>query len=150
MTLRNLFPLFVLLVVFVAASCTQKKQEEGDGEHHAASADAWKEMDDFHMVMAESFHPYKDSAYLDPAIKNSTSLVAAAENWAKAPLPDRVDNDDTKARLKELTEATVAFADIANSGDPDKIGESLTALHDLFHELQETWYGAAAEHDEHH
>jgi len=149
MTLKNVFYLLIMLVVFSAASCTQKKHKSSE-EHHGVSTDEWKEMDEFHMVMAESFHPFKDSSNLEPAIKNSAAMVSAAESWANAPLPDQVDNDETRAKLKELTEATVAFADMVNNSDPQKIGESLTAMHDLFHDLQETWYGAAAGHDEHH
>lgn len=149
MNLRHAFYVLTMLVVFGTVSCTQK-EHKSSVEHHGVSSDEWKEMDEFHMVMAESFHPYKDSSNLEPAIKNSEAMIAAAERWANAPLPEQVDNDETKAKLKELTDATADFADIVNNGDPQKIGESLTAMHDLFHELQETWYGAAAGHDEHH
>jgi hypothetical protein len=87
-------------------------------------------MDDFHMVMAESFHPFKDSSNLEPAIKNATELAAAADRWANAELPDKVDNDDTKTKLQQLKTNADDFVGIANAADQQEIGSALTALHD--------------------
>jgi hypothetical protein len=95
---------FVLLVL--AFACSGKKdgsgKEETDG-HHAASGEEWKEMDDFHMIMAESFHPYKDSSNLEPAKQNADAIVASAEKWANAPLPEKFEGDDEiKFKLEQL------------------------------------------------
>jgi len=45
-------------VIFIA--CSGKKEGEHDAhDGQEMTSDHWKEMDDFHMVMAEAFHPYK-------------------------------------------------------------------------------------------
>jgi hypothetical protein len=107
-------------------------------------------MDEFHMIMAESFHPFRDSADLAPARANADSLVAAAERWLNSPLPEKVNNDGVKEKLQHLKEEADAFAIISKTDDQKAIGESLTKLHDLFHGLQEEWYGGHDEEHEHH
>lgn len=131
------FYLSILFFTMLIAACGNKKEE-------------WPEMDKFHMVMAESFHPYKDSLNLMPAKANATEMAKLAEQWAKASLPEKVDNDETKSQLAQLKTDTQAFIQISQSGDSVKIGESLTALHDQFHKLQEAWYGGHKEGEHKH
>ena len=98
------------------------------------------------MVMAESFHPFKDSADLEPAKASAAAMAAAAEKWRSSPLPKKVDNEETKAKLQQLERSAAAFVETATTGDDKVIGESLTKLHDLFHELQEAWYEGHGDH----
>ena len=138
---------YVLIIVAfaLAIACSGKK----DSAEEVANNDEWPEMDEFHMVMAESFHPYKDSSNMEPAKANAAEMARVAEKWANAPLPEKVNNDEVKADLAKLKEGTAAFIQIAQSGDTTKIAESLTSLHDAFHKLQEGWYGAGKEGNEH-
>jgi hypothetical protein len=135
---KSISYIFILFVFTLAIACGKKEE--------TASNEEWPEMDEFHMVMAESFHPYKDSANLEPAKANAAEMAKIAEKWANAALPEKVNNDETKADLNQLKTDAVAFIQISQSGDSTKIGESLTGLHDLFHKLQETWYGGGKEH----
>jgi hypothetical protein len=134
----------LLVLVF---ACSGKKggtenTEAGHEDHQAAAGDEWKEMDDFHMVMAESFHPYKDSSNLEPAKQNAAAMVASAEKWASAPLPEKFkDDDEIKYKLDQLKADASSFSELVKSGDEKAIGESLTKLHDLFHTIMESWYG---------
>jgi hypothetical protein len=138
-----LYSLLVLMMA-LAVACGGKKHEE------VANNDEWPEMDEFHMIMAESFHPYKDSSYLEPAKANASELAKVAGKWAGAALPEKVDNDEIKAHLTKLKSDADSFVQITQSGDSVKIGEALTALHDQFHKLQEAWYGGhKGEHDKH-
>lgn len=107
----------------------------------------WVEMDDFHFIMAESFHPYKDSLDLKPAKANAAAMATAAAKWADAPLPEKVNKDAVKTKLQQLKTETAAFADLVQSADDKTIGETLTKLHDLFHSIQEEWHGGHHEHD---
>ena len=52
--------------------------------------------------------------------------------------------------LQQLKTEADAFAIVSRTDDQKAIGESLTKLHDLFHELQEKWYGGGEEQHEHH
>jgi ABC-type Zn2+ transport system substrate-binding protein/surface adhesin len=152
MKVRSLFFL-TLLAAGVLSACSGKKDghdEHGhDHEHeHEVSKDEWKEMDDFHTLMADAFHPYKDSTNLEPAKTKAVALAAAADKWANAPLPEKVNNDEVKSKLETLKAGTASFVETVKSGDDRKIGDELTALHDQFHEIQEAWYGGG--HGEHH
>lgn len=132
----------VAFVILLTAACGNKKEEVANNEE-------WPEMDEFHMIMAESFHPFKDSANLEPAKANAAEMAKVAEKWANAPLPEKVDNDGTKAELTQLKNVANAFIQVSQEGDSIKIGESLTALHDQFHKLQESWYGDKKGEDHH-
>jgi hypothetical protein len=138
----------LIFATLLVVACGGKKHED------VANNEEWPEMDEFHMIMAESFHPFKDSANLEPAKANAAEMAKVAEKWANSPLPEKVDNDETKTTLTQLKNDANSFTQIVQSGDSVKIGESLTALHDQFHKLQESWYGGDkeeghGEHDEH-
>jgi hypothetical protein len=138
--------LTLMIVVFSVFACSGKKESSDK----VANNDEWPEMDEFHMVMAESFHPFKDSANLEPAKANASEMARVAEKWASAAIPEKVNNEEVKARLTQLKSDASAFIEVAQSGDTTKIGQSLTSLHDLFHELQESWYGEGKEHKHEH
>lgn len=133
----------LLLFLFVLASCGEKKEQTSETaeSEHEDDSQSWKEMDDFHMVMAETFHPYKDSSDLQPAKAKANELVAAADQWVSAPLPEKVNNGETKTKLQELKTEAEILRDLVQTGDDQKIGSQLTKLHNKFHEIQESWYG---------
>lgn len=133
--------IYTLAALFIF-SCASKK-EEAHGHPHEGSEQQgdWKEMDEFHMIMAETFHPYKDSANLEPVKTRAVELMAAAEQWASAGLPARVDNEEVKEKLKRLRSEAESLAESVRTADENVIAEQLTRLHDTFHEIQETWYG---------
>ncbi len=138
------YTLILFAFVFVLA-CSGKKDET------ASNNDEWPEMDEFHMIMAESFHPYKDSSNIEPAKANAAEMAKVAAKWANAALPEKVNNDEIKANLAQLKNDAAAFSQVVQSGDTTKIGESLTGLHEAFHKLQEAWYGGGKEDGhEHH
>jgi len=146
---KKLIPWAALSLMIIVIACSKKEEHHDDHENHEVSSDHWKEMDDFHMVMAEAFHPYKDSSNLEPAKQNAAALVEAADKWAQAELPEKFEGDDEiKFKLNQLKTDATTFAGVAKSGDDKAVGESLTKLHDLFHEIQESWYGGQS-HDEH-
>jgi hypothetical protein len=57
-------------------------------------------------------------------------------------LPERFSEDDEiKFKLNQLKVDASTFAEVVKTGDDKSVGQSLTKLHDLFHEIQESWYG---------
>lgn len=138
---KQLNLLLALGVVIASIGCTSKKEHHHDATEEHASHGEWKEMDDFHLVMAEAFHPFKDSSNLEPAKSYADSLVSAAEHWAEAPLPEKFKGDEEiRFKLNQLKVDASTFAKISREGDDKSVGQSLTKLHDLFHEIQESWY----------
>jgi outer membrane murein-binding lipoprotein Lpp len=146
--MKKIFLHAVLVACLAAAACSNKNADKASHEHGNADATEWKEMDDFHIIMAEAFHPYKDSANLAPAKENAPELAASAAKWAAAELPEKVNNDTVKEKLNQLSTQASSFASVVQAGDDEVIAESLTQLHDLFHEIQEAWYGGQG--GEHH
>lgn len=140
----NLMKLSWILFVLVAAACG-KKTESTSAE---ASSDEWPAMDSFHMIMAEAYHPYKDSANVEPVKRLAEEMAQAAADWQSQPLPETVNNDDMKARLSQLATGTRGLADRIKAGAPDdEIGAALTALHEGFHGITEAWHGGAEKHE---
>jgi hypothetical protein len=147
--------LLILSTAFIAllASCSDKKHEEDETTVVAETTDSdeWADMDSFHMVMAEAFHPYKDSANLEPAKQLAEEMAQEADKWASASLPEKVNTESVKALLTQLKTDTRSLADQVKNGAPDEaIGTSLKALHDSFHGIMEAWNGAGEEHEHEH
>jgi len=142
----------ITVVSLAIAACGHKQHDEGHDHDHGAEAASggagdWKEMDSFHMIMAETFHPYKDSSNLEPAKTHAEHLAMEADKWASSTLPEKVNNEETKEQLNKLKTDTRAFADRVKAGAPDaELATQLTAVHDLFHQIQESWYGGGGEH----
>ena len=124
------------LILLAAMACSKKATEE------TADAEEWPEMDSFHMVMAEAFHPFKDSTNLEPAKKLAEEMAVEAAKWQAAPIPEKVNNDNVKALLEKLKTDTRTFADGASADMTDEdLGKKLTSLHDEFHSIMEAWHG---------
>jgi hypothetical protein len=139
----------LLLSIFVLA-CGTKKDDHHEDASTSKGQKEWKEMDEFHMVMAEAFHPFKDSANLEPAKSKVSELVAAADKWSNAPIPEKVNNEEMKTKLQGLKSESMVLADVVQTGNDKAIGDQLVKLHDLFHEIQEAWYGGGHEHGHQH
>ena len=148
MAKQHILSVFAFALAIVMLACSTKKED--NHETQVAADDEWPQMDEFHMIMAESFHPFRDSADIGPAKANADSLVADAEQWLEAPIPEKVNSDEVIEMLQRLKSEADAFAIVSRTDDQEAIGESLTKLHDLFHELQEKWYGGGEEQHEHH
>lgn len=135
----------MLLLTFILTDCATKREDgraDGHAENHAPDDEhVWQEMDDFHLIMAETFHPYKDSSNLDPVKRRAAELMSSADKWASSPLPEKVDNAEVRSKLVKLKTEATTLAEQVRSADDNVIGEQLTRLHDTFHELQEAWYG---------
>jgi hypothetical protein len=148
MTKQNILYIIACVLAIVITACTTKKENQHETDVVVAD-DEWPQMDEFHMIMAESFHPFRDSADIGPAKANADSMVVAADHWLNSPIPAKVNNDEVKEMLQHLKSEAEAFAIISKTDDPKAIGESLTNLHDHFHELQEVWYGGGEQHEHH-
>ena len=142
MNVQSLSNKCFLILILIALGCTGKKEDNHDhGSRSALDESVWEPMDNFHMVMAETFHPYKDSANLEPVKTQAAELVTLANAWVQAPLPEKMDNDEVKSNLQKLQQQATGLAESVKVADENVIGDRLSQLHDTFHELQEAWYG---------
>lgn len=141
-----------LVVILALAACTAKKETSATEEaktEETEKAEEWPAMDAYHFAMAEAFHPFKDSANLEPVKVQAAELAKAAETWVNAPLPEKVNNEDIKAKLQALKTDSDALAALVATGTNEEIGAALTSLHDKFHEIQEAWYGGGGHGHKH-
>ena len=140
-----LFSLAALTLLFACAG------KQHDHQHEATASDSvWIGMDEFHFVMAESFHPYKDSSNLEPAKKFAREMDSVAGIWVSAARPEKVNTDAVKEKMDKLKVDTKLFADAVKVEADSTLAKSLTDLHDQFHALQEAWYGGHEQHGDNH
>ena len=137
---KLLLTYFTLTIFFALTACSVKHDTTQEHDEEALDNDEWPMMDEFHMIMAESFHPFRDSSNIDPAIANAAEMASLAENWSASTLPAKVNNQSVKDDLAVLKSETASFAQLVQEGDKQQIGDALTRLHDHFHKLQEAWH----------
>jgi hypothetical protein len=142
--------MFLMAIIFVTCSPKKEAEHEGGEDKVEGSTEVWVEMDKFHQVMADCYHPFKDSANLAPARTYAGAMATAAEKWVTSPLPSSVDSDQIKERLQLLKRQADEFEAVANTDDDVAIGESLSTLHDTFHGLQEAWYESKSDDEQTH
>lgn len=96
----------------------------------------WQEMDDFHTVMSQTWHPVEEGNY-QPIKERADELSEAAEAWKKSEIPAQyAAQKDLKKKLKELAKETRELAkEIEKGCSDDEIKEELKELHDLFHDI---------------
>jgi hypothetical protein len=129
----------VLVLMMVIFGCSKKSDDV-----------EWADMDSFHSIMADAYHPLKDSSNLQPAKDKAEAMAAEADKWSQAELPDKVNNDEMKAMLAELQTGTKDFASQVKSNVPDStLAKSLEELHNKFHKITEAWYAGGKEHEHH-
>lgn len=135
------------ILILLLAACTAKNSEQ------TAEYQEWKELQSFHLIMAEAFHPYKDSSNLEPAKGLAKEMAEEVTKWMGVALPEKVDNEEMKQKLHDLNIGSQDFLKVVSENAADSvIAQSLTDLHDTFHAIQEGWYGAGKkeDHSEHH
>lgn len=118
---------FLLLALLFAAGNTVNAQ-------HTSS---WKEMDAFHDVMSETFHP-SEEGNLQPIKTRIDEMVTKAKAWRKSSVPASYDAKKAKAKLKDLVKGAEALRKtIRNNGSDPDITKQLAELHDEFHYIME-------------
>ena len=132
MFMRN-FSYLVFVCLIVSCTAKHKKQERASG--------GWKELETFHMVMAEAYHPLKDSGNVAPAKKIIGRLADEAEKWAASTLPEQVNTAEMKEMLQTLKTDARALADeVGKVATDDVVKEKMERLHDQFHKIMEVWH----------
>lgn len=102
----------------------------------------WAEMESFHEVMSETFHPAEDGK-LEPIRTRANELAEKAKLWLDSKPPKSDNTKEIKALLTKLSTEAKALADsIANNATDEQVKKDLTALHNRYHEIIE------ARHDE--
>ena len=123
--MKRAFYLTALAVIIVGFTLSAQEKEV-----------AWPEMDAFHTVMSQTWHPVEDGNY-QPIRERADELAEVAETWRKSTIPAEYQaQKDIKKKLKELAKETKELAKEIKAGSSDEdIKEDLQELHDLFHAI---------------
>jgi hypothetical protein len=121
--MRKLTCLLLTAFLFVAAVNAQSKK--------------WKEMDEFHTIMSETFHPAEEGK-LEPIKSRSPEMVDKAMAWVRSTAPEGYDKKAVNVSLKELLRGAKELNGLVKANATDKaITDKLSSLHDTFHTIME-------------
>ena len=103
---------------------------------NAQETSTWPEMDAFHDVMSQTWHPIEEGNY-EPIHARSNELAEAAAAWKKSDIPGEYKAvKDIKKKLKELaTETKELNKEITKGCSDEEIKEDMEELHELFHDI---------------
>ena len=96
----------------------------------------WKEKDDFHKVMGQTFHPVEDGNYA-PIRERSGEMLEKAIAWQNSSIPAEFANvTGLKENLAKLVAGSESLNNKIKASCTDEVIKTdLTALHDVFHEI---------------
>jgi len=96
----------------------------------------WKELNDFHLVMAETFHPSEEGD-LKPIRERSGELLAKAQALQNGKIPPSFNTPEIKKSMVDLVKGASALNQLVLKKADDKtVTKKLADLHDVFHTIQ--------------
>jgi hypothetical protein len=101
----------------------------------AEDSDRWNELSAFHDVMSATFHPMEEGD-LKPIRARAAEMADKAKQWDDSTPPKIYARPEIKRNVAKLAQESKALAGLVarNAGDA-QIKESLSALHDRYHEI---------------
>lgn len=97
----------------------------------------WQEMETFHTVMAQTFHPAEEGK-LEPIKTRSKEMMEKAVAWKSSTAPEGYDQKAVRKPLKELVKGTKQLNSLVSENATDAaIKEKISSLHDVFHKIME-------------
>lgn len=97
----------------------------------------WPEMEAFHKVMSQTFHPAEEGQ-LEPIRTRSGEMLEKAIAWQNSSAPEGYQSKAVKKTLKELVKGAKELDKLVkDKGSDADITTKLTALHDIFHEVMD-------------
>ncbi len=99
-------------------------------EDHAMSG--WKELDAFHMVMMQTWHPAKGMNNLAPIRAKAAELAEKAELWTKSDFPKGCDTPVMRDAVTKAAAQAQELAKLVAAGPDDQVKAALKTVHDSF------------------
>lgn len=98
--------------------------------------DSWSELKSFHDVMSQTFHP-AEQGDLSPIKSRSAEMAEKAQILAKSTAPAAFNTPAILGATKRLQKGSKSLHKLIGKGvaGDEQITASLTALHDVFHEI---------------
>ena len=103
----------------------------------SAQKAAWKELDDYHAVMSQTFHPAEEGN-LQPVITRAVELSEKGAVLKKSAIPADYQKEGVKTSVDLLAKESAALAKMVKDKKPEaELKKAIFALHDRFHEVME-------------
>lgn len=136
--------LALALLAISLVSCAKKEETkpQAAAQNPVPKLEEWAEMETFHNVMAETFHPMEDGE-MKPILTRAQEMADKAKAWQNSTLPARYEpvKDSVNFYLAKLVDESQALADmVAKKAKEDDIKKNLTALHDRYHAVSDFCY----------
>jgi superoxide dismutase len=97
---------------------------------------AWKELNEFHMVMSQTFHPIEENNFT-PIKERSGEMLAKAIALKNSKIPTSFNTTEIKKAIDELVTGATELHKINTKKVKDEVlKEKMEKLHDKFHEIQ--------------
>jgi len=100
-------------------------------------AEAWKELDAYHMLMMATWHPAKDKNDLAPARAKMGEMVVAAKAVGASKAPASCQKPEMLKAQAGLAGETEKVAAMVKKADDAALKAALKTLHDKFEVLEE-------------
>lgn len=100
--------------------------------HSMEHMSGWKELDAYHMVMMQVWHPAKAKGDLAPIRAQAGKLADAADTWARAAIPSACDTPDNRSNIARVQTESRALVTLASSGSDADLKAALAAVHERF------------------
>jgi superoxide dismutase len=98
--------------------------------------DSWTALKDFHMVMAQTFHPAEEGNF-KPLRERSGEMLAKALLLQNSTIPASFNGNDIKKAIADLVTGSKDLDKAVNKKAKDAVlMKKITALHDTFHIIQ--------------
>ena len=114
----------VIILIFIANTVSAQSTFE-----------KWPAIKTFHGVMSQTFHPAEEGD-LNPIKTRSEEMVQKADALSKEAIPAEFKTPAILASIKKLQEGAKGLDKLVKAkGSDEATLKSLTALHDVFHEI---------------
>lgn len=99
--------------------------------------DTWTSLKDFHLVMAQTFHPAEEGN-LKPIRERSGEMLEKAKKVQTSPIPASFDKAEIRLAINDLVKGaeTLHKTALKKKSKDAELVKQLTALHDVFHTIQ--------------
>ena len=139
--MTRLLILFLSVSFLCACGSGNQQSAEGSTEQTAETFNEetpgeWTPMEEYHFVMAETFHPMEEGD-LEPIKSRVNELSQAAKAWANSEIPAQYNTEAIRTQLNKLAVGSARMEEIVQIGTDEEITAALTALHDTFHEMMD-------------
>jgi hypothetical protein len=130
---------FIAIFCMISFSATINAQS-------SSAIENWKELKDFHKVMAQTFHPMEEGDF-KPIKERSGELAEKARLLAESKVPAELSKPEILQAIKDLKiESGRLDVIVKSKADDQQISKTLTSLHETFHKIM----GMCQPGDEHH